>query len=562
MPARIVGLLALTVIIAWAPLGAAQRLPLEPDPAPELTPNLGWIQADEPLLFADQLAGHVVLLDFWTYCCINCLHVLPDLEYLEQKYKDEPFVVIGVHSAKFEDEGRPENVHQAVEKYDIKHPVVVDDDMRIWRRYGVRAWPTFVLIGSDGNVIGHASGEGNRELLDEAIAMALDQGRERGDLAEIPLDWHPDEDETAGPGSATELRFPGKVLAVAPGDQIEQGALFIADSSHDRVIHATWPDNAGRAEIVTIYGNGSRGLTDGSAAEARFHDPQGFTLSHDGGTLYIADTKNHAVRAIDLGSRMVTTIAGTGEQTFDRVGGGIGTDQAISSPWALQLSRGGNTLYIAMAGRHQLWATTLHDGRTGAWVGSGRENIDDGPVRSATLAQPSGFSLSNDGQTLYFADSETSAIRAVDLREQRVRTIVGTGLFDFGDIDGPIASARLQHALGVATISPQQAVDGWRSPEPPSEDGTPAPPTADRLLVADTYNNKLKVLDLGAGTVTSWFDREVAGRRLDEPGGLSLASGYAFVADTNAHRIVRIDLATRAAVEINLEEPDAGLDHP
>jgi len=101
------------------------------------------------LTFARELKGQVVLLDFWTYCCINCMHVLPDLAYLEEKYKDEPFLVIGVHSAKFDNEGHRQTVRAAIGRYEIHHPVIVDEGMSIWSEYAIRSWPTLVLVGAD-----------------------------------------------------------------------------------------------------------------------------------------------------------------------------------------------------------------------------------------------------------------------------------------------------------------------------------------------------------------------------------------------------------------------------
>lgn len=516
--------------------------------APELNPNLGWLNTDRPLRFAEELQGHVVLLDFWTYCCINCMNVLPDLEYLEHKYAAEPFVVIGVHSAKFTNESERRSIRNAVQRYGVRHPVVVDDEMAIWNEYGVRGWPTFVLVGADGRVVGWTSGEGNRDALDAAIAEALASAKARGALAAARFDIKLDGAVPAVSG----LRFPGKVLAVAPpagsapggpAGAVGSGHLFIADSTGNRVVWATYPDEQGMSDVVRVFGTGEPGLRDGGPDACAFHDPQGMAFDAGRGVLYVADRKNHAIRAVGLAAGGVTTLVGTGEQAYDRVGGKRGREQGLNAPWDVALSADGGTLYVAMAGPHQLWRVDPGTGEARALAGSGRENIVDGPAGSAQLAQPSGVALSADGGTVYFADSEVSAVRAFDLRTQQVSTLIGRGLFEFGDVDGALDQARLQHPLGVAV---------WRSA------------AGERVLVADTYNHKIKSIDPGARRITtlaggggSASGGAPAGElplMLDEPGGLCVAgegdAARVFVADTNHHRVVMIDPRTGAWREV------------
>lgn len=486
--------------------------------APEFPEGLEWLNAGRPLTMAE-LRGKVVLLDFWTFCCINCMHVLPDLAYLEEKYADEPFVVIGVHSAKFTNEGQRQTVRAAINRYEIAHPVVIDEDMALWGEYAVRSWPTLVLVGADGRVSGVAAGEGNRDALDAAIARALEEGRQKGILAQGPLRLVREQSVRAASG----LAFPGKLLADRAGRR-----LFIADSNHNRIVVATLPDAEGRASLVRAVGGGRAGRADGPAAAAQFNHPQGMALS--GATLYVADTENHLIREIDLDAWTVRTIAGTGKQDHDRAGGKRGTAQGLNSPWDLAIE--GSTLYIAMAGPHQLWRLDMPMNFCRAFVGSGRENIADGPAEAAALAQPSG--LAHSGNYLYFADSEVSAVRRVNLADERVETLVGKGLFDFGDVDGPFDRARFQHCLGVA-------VGGAG------------------LLVADTYNHKVKELDLerreartlvGDGKPGTERDGALA---LFEPGGLHAAGGVLYIADTNNHRVVLVSLADQAWREVRIE---------
>ncbi|MGE5178822.1 MAG: thioredoxin-like domain-containing protein [Bacteroidota bacterium] len=494
--------------------------------APDLPADFAWLNTERPLSFARELRGQVVLLDFWTYCCINCMHVLPDLAYLEEKYAREPFLVIGVHSAKFENEGHRQTVRAAVNRYEIRHPVVVDREMRLWSEYTVKSWPTLVLVGPDGRIVGAVAGEGNRASLDQAVATALAEGRAKGILAEGPLRLEREQSVRA----ATGLAFPGKVHADPLGRR-----LFIADSNHNRIVVAELPGESGRARLVKIVGSGRVGHEDGAADSATFHHPQGLALL-DSETLLVADTENHLLRSVDLAGWTVTTVAGTGDQSYDRSGGKRGTAQGLNSPWDLAVE--GSTCYVAMAGPHQIWRIDLPMGLCRAWVGTGRENIVDGPVEGAALAQPSGLSLM--GNYLYFADSEVSAVRRVDMAAERVETLVGRGLFHFGDADGPAERARLQHPLGVAA---------WRK----------------KVLVADTYNHKVKELDPDARTIRTLLGdgkpgSERAGRALAlfEPGGLDATDDALFVADTNNHRVVRVALPSLAWAEVVVE----GLEPP
>ncbi|HEY8504872.1 MAG TPA: thioredoxin-like domain-containing protein [Gemmataceae bacterium] len=474
-----------------------------------MTGGKEWLNCSGPIKLKD-LRGKVVLLDFWTLCCINCIHTLPDLAKLEEKYKNE-LVVIGIHSPKFENEKDSASIRKAILRYEISHPVVNDADMKIWDAYGARAWPTLVLIDPLGKYVGYTSGEGNFELLDRYIAKLIKEHKEKGTLDEKPVRF----DLLRNRIDRTPLFFPGKVLADAAG-----GRLFIADSTHHRVVVT---DLSGKK--LDIIGCGTPGRKDGSFAEARFDDPQGMALRGD--TLYIADRKNHQIRAADLKARAVTTVAGTGEQERYRGTGGAALEVGLNSPWALLLH--GETLFIAMAGHHQIWTLDLREKVVAPYAGDGRENIKDGPLFAARFAQPSG--LAGDGKYLYVADSEVSAIRKVPMNgEGRVTTLVGEGLFEFGDADGVGDAVRLQHALGIAY-----------------HEG--------KLYIADTYNSKIKLLDPESRRCETWLGGDVwfGGPLFNEPAGLSIADGKLYVADTNAHRIRVVDLQTKQVSTLNLQ---------
>jgi len=503
-----VGCTAATPIPAPSPAPREMNLQDAPEAAPEFDGGIAWLNTAGPIKLKD-LKGKVVLLDFWTLCCINCIHVLPDLAKLEKKYPNQ-LVVIGVHSAKFESEKDTKNIRKAILRYEIAHPVVNDADHKIWDKYGVQSWPSMALIDTEGKLVGMTSGEGNLEILDKAIAKLIEKAKTNKTLDEKPVRFDLVRYREKGD---TPLFFPGKILADAKSNR-----LVIADSTHHRIVIT---DLAGKGQLV--IGTGTPGRKDGAFSEAQFDDPQGLAL--DGDTLYIADRKNHCIRAADLKAKTLSTIAGTGEQAQDTRA--IETPAparttGLNSPWDILLV--GKTLYIAMAGHHQIWAMDLDKKTVIPFSGDGRENIKDGPHYAARFAQPSG--LATDGKFLYVADSEVSAIRKVPLDiNGRVETLVGEGLFEFGDVDGTGKDVRLQHALAVAM-----------------HDG--------KILIADTYNNKLKVLDPKTGECKSF----VGGKdgTFDEPAGLSVANGKAYVADTNANRIRVVDLATKQVTTLEL----------
>ena len=488
--------------------------------ASDFDAGLGWLNTDRPLRLRDELRGQVVVLDFWTYCCADCMHVLPDLAYLEEKYQADPVTVIGVHSAKFANEASRQTIRAAILRYEIRHPVVIDNAMTIWRAYGVRSWPTIVVIDSTGHRQATIVGAGHRDEIDTAIATSLQQARASDTLAAGPLHLK----REASVRAASGLKFPGKVLADAATNR-----LFVADSNHNRIVIAQLPDASGRARVVQVVGAGQIGRDDGPADKATFHHPQGLAMGQ--GNLYVADTENHLIRAINMASYEVSTVVGTGERSDDRIGGGMGTKQGLCSPWDLCIE--GSTLYVAMAGGHQIWRVDLPLGFARAVAGTGRENLVDGPAETSAFAQPSG--ICTFGGRLYVADSEVSAIRAIDLATKQVSTIIGEGLFVFGDKDGTHPKAKLQHPLGVA---------GWNQ----------------GLVVADTYNHKIKQVDplnrssrtlLGTGKPGASIDN--GGIAFFEPGGLTVVGDEVFVADTNNHRIVQVHLVSKEWTEVMFE---------
>ncbi|HEX9545641.1 MAG TPA: thioredoxin-like domain-containing protein, partial [Pyrinomonadaceae bacterium] len=464
----------------------------------------GWLNTDKPLSLA-ALKGKVVLLDFWTYGCINCIHIIPDLKKLEQKYANQ-LVVIGVHSAKFENEKDTENIRRIILRYEIEHPVYNDAEFKVWQNYAVRAWPTQYLIDPAGYIIGRVEGEGNAEILDQTIAKTVAEFRKRGELNEEPLKLTL---ERAKVGDLP-LAFPGKILADARSDR-----LFISDSNHNRIV-ITKLDGT----LLETIGTGERGSADGAFDKATFYRPQGMAL--DGDNLYVADTENHLIRLINLKTKAVQTAAGTGRQSRDYFLKGAARTISLSSPWDLQLVR--RQLFITMAGMHQIWKLDLDKNEISTFAGSGREARQDGPLVDAGFSQPSG--ITSDGKRLYIADSESNIIRAIDPTAGTVETLVGGDLFEFGDVDGRGDDVRLQHPLGVFGYG-------------------------DKVLIADTYNHKIKELDPKARTVKTFLGIGKPGQMdgttaaFYEPGGLSVANGKLYIADTNNHAIRVVDLKTK-----------------
>jgi len=523
-----------------ASTAAVEKAPPQPVPpnpfprrikAPPFEGATAWLNTAAPLEI-EQLRGKFVILDFWTYCCINCMHVLPELKKLERAFPNE-LVVIGVHSAKFDEEKDAQNIRDAILRYEIEHPVANDADHAIWNRYGVQSWPTIVMIDPEGQVVFANSGEFKFEDVEPVLKRGVAYYKAKGSLDPTPIRF----DLESHKAEATPLRFPGKVLADAAGKR-----LFIADSNHNRIIISSL-----EGEVLDIIGDGTMGKTDGDYAAASFDHPQGMALLRD--VLYVCDTENHMLRKVDLTKKTVSTIAGIGSQAKSAWPGLSPTElrlgkvptrfvgkprvTALNSPWAALVH--GKDLYIAMAGPHQIWKMPLNETEIGPFSGNGREDIVDGPQLPsipyaegfASFAQPSG--LASDGERMFVADSEGASIRVVPFNPALpVGTIIGTAhlphsrLFVFGDRDGVGDDVRLQHPLCVAYA-----------------DGA--------IFVADTYNNKIKVIDAKttatrtiAGTGQPGLADEPA--QFDEPAGLSYADGKLYVADTNNHAIRVIDL--------------------
>ncbi|WP_232514494.1 NHL domain-containing thioredoxin family protein [Cellulomonas sp. PSBB021] len=489
----------------------------------------GWLNTGGRDVTLADLRGKVVVLDFWTFCCINCLHVLDEMRELEAEFSDV-LVVIGVHSPKFVHEADPVALAAAVERYEVHHPVLDDPQLHTWQAYAARAWPTLVVIDPEGYVVAQMAGEGHRHNLEVLVRELVAEHDAKGTLHRGSGPYVPPQ---ATPGT---LRFPAKAVA------LPNGHLLVADAGH----HSLAELEADGETLVRRIGAGERGLVDGGPDEARFSEPNGLCLVPDelrpwlGYDVLVADTVNHALRGVRLDDGTVTTVAGTGEQLMvgasDNVsaelGGGTGAGFAgparavrLSSPWDVAWSQEWGAFVVAMAGNHTLWAFDDKEGSIAHVGGTMNEGLLDGPLPEAWFAQPSGLAVGPD-RRIWLADSETSALRVVTpthatIGDGTVRTVVGEGLFDFGHRDGRADEARLQHPLGVAVLP----------------DGS--------VAVADTYNGAVR--------------RYVPSRTDDEPGevttiatGLAEPSGLVvldegtdavlLVVESAAHRVTRVAL--------------------
>lgn len=487
----------------------------------------GWLNTGGVELDLEDLRGKIVLLDFWTFCCVNCLHVLDELRPLEEKWSQE-LVVIGVHSPKFEFEKDPQALAENIERYEVSHPVLDDPELRTWSEYGARAWPTLMVLDTHGRIAANLSGEGHAGNLDTLIERLVAEGEADGSLRRGPA-----------PTVLTErvpqtLRYPSKV-AVLP-----DGRLVVSDAGQHRLV-------VFHTDGVTVdeeIGVGTRGLADGDDEQAQFAEPNGVLALPEeiadevGYDLLVADTANHVLRGVKIGQNRllrprtpteVTTVAGSSEQWMQGNplprGEGDPRTFALSTPWDLTWSHVLNRAVITMAGIHQMWMFDPVTQGLAVLAGTTQEGLVDGPVVMSWWAQPSGVDELPDGR-LVVADSETSAVRLLDPRTMRVSTLVGEGLFDYGHVDGPAATARLQHPLGVTALP-----DG-------------------RIAVADTYNGSIRIIDEqgaedGTATVVT------VATDLREPSDALVGPpvdgiGQLIVVESGAHRLTWVPVAKAA----------------
>ena len=469
--------------------------------APEFPAHVDWSNVDRPVRLKAQ-GGKVVVLAFGSWSSLPCQHVLNDLAYLENKYRNN-LTIIGIHAARFPYEKTRDYLQKAISRNRISYPVINDPELQLSQAYGIRKWPTIVVIDTGGYIVGALTGEGKGIRLDQIIRKLL--GDPRKTLSVVPTVNH----STVADGPAGQLAFPGKVL-------VSGNRIYIADSGHNRILETT-----NHGQIVRQFGSEISGFNDGNGMAAAFSNPQGMILNDE--FLYIADTGNHAIRRLRRQNGDIETIAGTGNLSIN-TGGDYFTNPLetdLNSPTGLAFSN--NVIYIAMTGLQQIWALSLITNTLEIFAGSGREGIVDGISRSACFAQPSALTLMDN--TLFVVDAKSSAIRAIDLNTRKVTTLIGKSLCECGDNDGDTTTARMQFPLDIH-----------------------ADPHRKSLWVADTYNNKIKMIETSNKQVSS----VLINHRLDEPGGLAFNGDSLYIANTNYHEIVCLNLRNGKTEALNV----------
>lgn len=460
--------------------------------APELIGKGGWLNTGGKELTLADLRGRIVVLDFWTFCCVNCLHVLDELRELEEKHRDT-LVIIGVHSPKFVHEAEHTAVVDAVERYGVHHPVLDDPELATWKQHAVRAWPTLVVIDPEGYIVAQHAGEGHAHAIERLVEELEAEHEGKGTLR------RGDGPYVAPEPVASDLRFPGKALVLPSGN------LLVSDSTRHQLVELA-PDGE---SVVRRVGGGARGF-----GPDAFSEPQGLALLPDG-RVVVADTVNHALRTFDPESGVVETVAGTGRQWWQgSPTSGPALEVDLSSPWDVAWWQG--KVWIAMAGVHQLWTWDPESDTVELAAGTTNEGLVDGPAAEAWFAQPSGLAATED--RLWIADSETSAVRYVHRTDTgyAITSAVGTGLFDFGHRDGPAGQALLQHPLGVTALP----------------DGS--------VAICDTYNHALRRYDPATGEVTT------LATDLREPSDAVLVGTDIVVVESARHRLTRLRLPEEA----------------
>lgn len=480
----------------------------KPVPAPEFPGQLDWFNVDTPLRLGEQ-RGRVVLLNFSTYSLLHCMETLEALQYLENKYHDG-VLVIGIHGARFPVEKTADHLQKAIDRSQVRHPVINDTELRLWRTYDIHVLPTIVVIDTEGVIVGKVSGDCKRFKLDRVTGFLL------GRLKKPAAAREPAYTLRHFSETPHTLSFPGKILASGK-------RVFIADSGHNRILETTL-----QGHVLRRYGSNTPGFIDGNGLSAAFNNPQG--MVRDGDYLYVADTGNHAIRRIHLLSDDVDTIAGTGKPgaTPDVDYFNDPLVASLNAPCGLALNA--NVIYIAMTGLNQIWSLSLVTNTLEVFSGSGEKGLRDGASRVASFARPAALAIL--GHTLYVVDSESSAVRAVNLTTRGVTTLAGRGLLEYGDNDGLLGAARFQYPLDIN--ADQRGKSLW---------------------IADTYNNKIRKIDVTSKHVSSMR----LDTRLNEPGGLAFSDNTLYIANTNRHEIVRINLQNGIPEALHVNDEYSGL---
>ncbi|TQM12503.1 hypothetical protein FB548_2443 [Pseudoxanthomonas sp. 3HH-4] len=468
--------------------------------APELPRALQWLNA--PATTLHEQRGRIVALAFVNSASAWCAQRLNDLAVLQARHLGR-LQALAIHVPRFDSERDPHSALKRLRRHGNGLPLAHDADWVAWQRFGVESWPTVLLIDGEGQVQHRVVGADGLAELERHIARLCDG-----------LHVPPDDDlrtfREARPEPRMPLCFPAGLVATPD-------RLFVADSGHHRVLEC---NHLGR--VIRQFGMGTPDLADGELNHAAFRRPQGLALVRE--SLYVADTGNHALRRINLPTSTVDTLCGNG-RAGEPVEGVVAAPRnvALNQPQALVVNN--NQIFLAMAGDNRVWSYDLGTREIRARAGSGQLDVRDGSGPMAAFAQPA--SLAAVLQTLYVCDAVGSAVRSMQLRGDTVQTLIGQGAWTFGAEDGPRDRARLQHPQAIA-LSPDAPV----------------------MWIADSGNGSLRTLRLGGGELTT----VALPRALHGPAGLSVAAGAVWIAETDAHAVLRYDIATGELSHVPIDE--------
>lgn len=468
--------------------------------APEFPPDVEWLNLTAPLRMAD-LRGRVCALGFVNVGSAWSLQRLRALAQLQLRH-GERLQSVAVHVPRFDYERDSRRIASWLHRHVIEFPVAHDPDWAAWQHYDIDEWPTIVLIDGQGRIRERIVGDGPIRELD-ARAMALCENLvPTGTAAAFELRRH---EEPAMP-----LRFP-------TGLAVDEQYLYVADSGHHRVLEC---DHAGR--ILRQFGSGNVGFIDGPPELAAFSHPGALCLQR--GQLYVVDGGNHAVRRIDLRVGEVDTLCGAG-RPGEPVAGVVRNprDVAFDQPSAVAMVD--DSLLVACRGDNRIWKYDLGKDQLDLLAGSGELAIEDGVGVEAAFAEPA--ALATVQQRVYVCDGAGSAIRTMNVRSKLVKTLVGQGPWSYGCADGVRSDASLQAPQAIALD-----------------------PDAPVLWIADCGNNQLRTLRLGGGELSTVALQQ----RLHGPRGLAVGQGAVWIADTDAHAVLRLDVASGGLQHVPIGE--------
>lgn len=460
-------------------------------PASDFPATLEWLNLAKPLRMA-QLRGRITALAFVNAGSAWCLQRLNDLATLRKRHADH-LHVIAIHVPRFDHERDAKRAEKRLQRQSRDFPIAHDADWVMWQHYGIDAWPTVVLIDGQGRIREKIVGDTPIRELDASIARLRDES--------VPQSLNVE------PFELRRVRGPDLPLNFPIGIAVNNQYLYVADSGHHRILEC---DHNGR--IRRQFGSGGPGFIDGPMELAAFQNPQGLCLQRD--ILYVADTGNHAVRRIKLGTGDIDTLCGAGR--FGQPVEGVVNDPrsvVLDQPRALAVSPN-NALCIATAGDNRIWTYDLSTRTLKLLAGSGAMLPADGEGGDAGFVGPTALAMVQ--QILYVCDEAGSAVRSVNLNTRKVSTLVGQDAWRFGSLDGSRTEALLQQPQAIA-------LDG-------------ASPV---LWIADSGNDQLRTLRLGGGELTTVN----LPQRLHAPAGLAVNAGVVWIADTDAHAVLRYDTA-------------------